>query len=264
MYEFEKIIFEVTDHVAVINLNRPEKLNMLYVPYFRDLIKTADIIDNDQSIFVAIITGGEKVFSAGDDVNEPEEMLRQKELGLFEWMRVLQTTLNRIARIKKPVIAAVAGYALGGGLELALACDFIVASENARLGLTEAKLGLLPCGGGTQRLPRLVGKPRAKEMMFCGDMLTAEESYEIGLVNHVYPEGTLMENAIALAQKICKKTSPVSNRMIKDAVNRGAEVDLDTAIYIECANAAAVGESEDKIEGMKAFAEKRAPIWPGK
>ena len=132
------------------------------------------------------------------------------------------------------------------------------------MGLTEAKLGLLPCGGGTQRLPRLVGKAWAKEMVFCGDMIDAQHALTIGLVNHVYPEGTLTENALALAEKISKKTSPVSNRFIKNAIDMGAEVDLETAIYLECSNAFQAGDSEDKEEGLKAFAEKRPPVWRGK
>lgn len=264
MQGFEKIKFEVQDHIALIDLNSPQTMNRLYAPFFRDLYKAADIIDNDETIFAAVLTGGEKVFCTGDDVTQPEELQRQKELGLFEWMKIVQDSMNRISHIKKPIIAAAAGYTLGGGLELALSCDFIVVSENVKMGQPEAKIGLLPCGGGTQRLPRLIGKPLSKELIFTGDFLDAKRALEIGLVNHVYPEGHLIENALALAGKICAKTSPASNQMIKHAIDGGCEANLENGLYLELSNAYRAGYSPDKEEGLKAFAEKRAPVWSGK
>ena len=164
MHQFEKIRFDLQGHVALIDLNSPQTMNRLYGPFFRDLNRAADEIEKNDGIFVAVITGGEKVFCTGDDVTQPEELQAQKELGLFDWMKIVQDCMTRISQIKKPVIAAVAGYALGGGLEMALACDFIVASENAKFGLPEAKIGVFPCGGGTQRLPRLIGRALAKEL----------------------------------------------------------------------------------------------------
>lgn len=264
MCEFEKIKFEVKGHVALLDLNSPQTMNRLYAPFFRDIHKAADEIDNNDDIFVAVITGGEKVFCTGDDVTQPEELKKQKELGLFEWMKIVQDCMTRISQIKKPVIAAVAGYALGGGLEMALACDFIVASENAKLGLTEAKIGVFPCGGGTQRLPRRIGKALAKEFIFTGDFINAERALEIGLVNHVYPVDTLVESAMALAQKISERTSPASDRLIKHAIDLGCNTDIATGLNIELDDAYRAGFSPDKDEGLKAFAEKRAPVWSGK
>ena len=264
MYEFEKIKMEVEDHVAVIDLNNSKKMNLLYAPFFRDLQKAADIIEADDSIFVAVITGGEKIFCAGDDVSQPEELQFQKEHGLYEWMSHTQNCFSRISQITKPVIAAVAGYALGGGLEMALACDFIVVSENVKMGLTEAKIGVFPCGGGTQRLPRRIGKAWAKELMFTGDFVNAEQALQLGLANHVYPENTLVESAVTLAKKIAKKTCPASDRLMKHAIDCGYETDLKTGLIIELDDAFREGFSPDKEEGLKAFAEKRPPVWTGK
>ncbi|MPM12575.1 putative enoyl-CoA hydratase echA8 [bioreactor metagenome] len=264
MYEFEKIKFEVQDRIALIDLNSPQTMNRLYAPFFRDLHKAADIIDSDDGIFVAVVTGGEKVFCTGDDVTQPEELKLQKDLGLFEWMKIVQDCMTRISYINKPIIAAVAGYTLGGGLEMAMACDFIVASENTKMGLTEAKLGVFPCGGGTQRLPRLVGKPLAKEIIFTGDFVDAKHALEIGLVNRIYPEGHLVENALALARKICEKTSPATDRLAKHAIDGGCATDMENGLYIELSDAYRAGFSPDKDEGLKAFSEKRAPVWSGK
>lgn len=264
MCQFEKIRFDLQGHVALIDLNSPQTMNRLYGPFFRDLNRAADEIEKNDEIFVAVITGGEKVFCTGDDVTQPEELQAQKELGLFDWMKIVQDCMTRISQIKKPVIAAVAGYALGGGLEMALACDFIVASENAKFGLPEAKIGVFPCGGGTQRLPRLIGRALAKELIFTGDFVSAQHALEIGLVNHVYPEGELVSSAMALAQKICERTSPASDRLIKHAIDCGCMTDLDAGLYIELSDAYRAGFSPDKDEGLKAFAQKRPPVWSGK
>lgn len=257
---YEKIKFEISDGIALICINNPKQMNTLFPKSFKELNMAVDAIEEDSSVRAVIIHGNEKLFCAGDNITDEEAQKEIEEKGNIEFVKNLQKTFTRIDKLKQPVIAAVAGYALGGGCELALACDFIIASENTKIGLPEAKLGVIPCIGGTQRLPRRVGSAWAKEIMFTCDFLSAEEACRIGLVNHVVPEGEVLNKAMKIAKKICER-APISLSMINNAVDLGMDTDLLTGLEIEARNTDTCLRSEDINEGLTAFAEKRKPVF---
>ena len=258
---YENIIFDVTEGIATITFNRPKALNALNGQLLDELSNALDRIDADEAIRVLILTGaGEKSFVAGADINE---LATFNTLQGKQFSRKGQLIITRLQELAIPVIAAVNGFALGGGSEMALACDFIYASENAMFGLPEITLGIIPGFGGTQRLPRLIGSNRAKEMIFTGSMMPATEAETIGMVNRVFAADSLMEEVMKTAQAIAAK-GKVSLRAAKQAVNNGLNVDLATGLQIEVDAFAICMASEDGKEGTQAFIEKRKPNFKGK
>lgn len=251
---FENILLEKQEKISIITINRPESLNALNGITISELSSALDILENDPNCRVVIITGGgQKSFVAGADIkefsdfgrNEAEKLARNGQNLLF----------NKIENLKKPVIAAVNGFALGGGLELAMSCHIRYASENAKLGLPEVTLGLIPGYGGTQRLPKLVGKGIANEMIFSAKMITAEKAKEIGLVNEVYPIENLLPKTIELASLISKN----SPQGISKAIASVNASDNQDGYELEIKSFGELFEMEDKKEGVSAFINKRKP-----
>ncbi len=257
----ELVLLEKTPPLATITINRPKALNALNSKVLAELDKTLDRVNEDEEIRVVIITGsGEKAFVAGADIAEMSEM---SPLEGSNFSRLGQLVFQKVQDLKKPVIAAVNGYALGGGSELALACDFIYASENAKFGLPEVTLGIFPGFGGTQRLPRLIGKSRAKELIFTGKMISAAEAYEMGMVNKVVPLDQLMDAVKEVATQIAKN-GPIAVYIAKNLVDVGYDIPLDDGCLMESRSFGMCCSTEDKKEGMKAFLEKRKPVFKGR
>jgi len=258
---YENLKVETRDGVAVVTVNRPDKLNALDDRTVEELDAAFAAIGADPQVRGAILTGaGEKAFVAGADIGE---LATQSPVDGKERSIRGQKVLDRIENLGKPVIAAVNGFALGGGCELALACHVRIASENARLGTPEVKLGIM-CGyAGTQRLPRLVGKGRALEMLLTGEMVGAQDALRIGLVNRVVPKETLLAEAETLL-RLMLANGPVSLRFTLEAVNAGLEMPLDEAQYLEATLFGLICTTEDMKEGTKAFLEKRPAKFQGK
>ena len=254
---YETIILEKKERVATITLNRPP-MNPLNRKMYEELGQVAEELDADPEVKVVIITGaGEKAFAAGLDVKEVEgkSVTDMKDFQAFS-----RDASAQVAAIEKPVIAALSGLALGGGLELALCCDLRIAAEGTRFGQPEVTLGIIPGGGGTQRLPRLIGAARAKELFFTGAMIDAQTALEMGLVNKIVPADKLMEEAVALATTIAAMPA-VALKMIKQAVDHGINMDLNSALIYEGESFMLSYTSEDGREGLRAFVEKRKPSY---
>jgi len=260
---FETLLYEVRDGVAVVTLHRPERMNTLGGTMKPDLQAVfGDLARNDDAVRAVVLTGsGDRAFCAGADIKEraglqqslPEYHLRQK--ATHDLFRTIET-------FEKPVIAAINGVALGGGLELALCADIRIAASHAKLGLPEARIGALPAAGGTQRLPRLVGMGWAKQLMFTCDHIDARQALAIGLVTQVTEPTELMPAALAMAARIAAN-APLSVRFIKQAVDRGMQVGIEAGLEYERYAAAIVVSSQDRVEGMKSFVEKRKPVFKG-
>jgi enoyl-CoA hydratase len=257
---FENIVFQVDQGIATITFNRPKALNALNQALLAELSKALDAIAADESIRVLILTGaGEKAFVAGADIGE---LATFSALQAKNFSKAGHAIIARLQELPIAVIAAVNGFALGGGSEIALACDFIYAVDAAKFGLPEITLGLIPGFGGTQRLPRLIGANRAKEMIFTGKMITAAEAAQIGLVNKVVPAAALMEEVLKTAKDIAAK-GRVSLRAAKQAINQGLNVDLASGCNIEVDAFAIALASPDAKEGTAAFLEKRKAVFKG-
>jgi enoyl-CoA hydratase/carnithine racemase len=258
----KEILVESAGQVCTITLNRPESMNALNLTTLEALAAVVTELRFDRSTRVVVITGaGEKAFCSGADLKErvglaPDQVRR--------FVVLVRNTFTAIEHLPQPVIAAVNGLALGGGTELALACDLRVASEKASLGLTEVKLAIIPGAGGTQRLPRLIGKGRAKELILTGRRVEASEALAIGLVNRVVPAAGLMAAAMELAGRMLEN-SPIALQQAKMAINHGSETDLTTGLQLETAAYAyeAVIPTRDRLEGLAAFREKRRPVYTG-
>ena len=258
--KYKNIIFEVKDGIAIITFNRPEVLNALNDKLLKELSHALDEIAENEDIRALILTGaGEKSFVAGADI---KEIATFDALDAKSFAQTGHSTINKFENLPIPVIAAVNGFALGGGCEIALVCDFIYASENAMFGLPEVNLGLIPGMGGTQRLPRLVGKNMAKEMIFTGKMIPAAEAKTMGLANRVCSQEQLMDEAVKTAKTIASR-GKVSLRTAKQAINNGMNVDLTTGCSIEIDAFALCFTSPDAKEGASAFLEKRTPDFKG-
>ncbi|MEM3702831.1 MAG: enoyl-CoA hydratase-related protein [Candidatus Bathyarchaeia archaeon] len=259
--EFKYTLYEKRDGVATITINRPEALNVLNKETYLEILYRLDDAEKDENVKVIVITGtGEKAFCAGLDLKavkgiNPVEMVELSKLGH-------KLTLA-IEEIGKPVIAAINGYALGGGLELAMACDIRIASENARLGQPEVNVGLIPGNGGTQRLPRLVGKGIAKELIFTGKMIDAKTAETLGIVNKVVPQGELKSAVEALAKELLSKP-PIALKLAKELINISTETDLKIGLAYEAEATGVLASTYDFKEGVTAFTEKRKPEFKGK
>ncbi|MBO9539862.1 enoyl-CoA hydratase [bacterium] len=246
--------------VTVLKLNRPDKMNALSFPTLLMLREAIEALRFDPEVRVVLITGeGDKAFSAGADLKERAGMT---PVQVKEFIRTIRDTFTAIEDLGKPVIAVVNGLALGGGTELALACDIRLAADSALMGLTETSLGIIPGAGGTQRLPRLVGKGKAKELIFTARRVAASEAKEIGLVEQVYPAERLMDEAMAMALKIAEN-GPIALEQAKYAVNAGSETDLKTGMLFESRAYDVIIPTKDRLEGLAAFREKRKPVYVG-
>lgn len=256
----ENIKVNIEGSVAIITMNRPKALNALNNQTLDELNAIIDSISADGNILGVIITGEGKGFVAGADIVQMQPYKAEEGRNYAEYA---QGTFNKIEALGKPVIAAVNGYALGGGCELSMSCDLRIASDRAIFGQPEVNLGVIPCFGGTQRLPRLIGSGRAKELIFTGRMVKADEAVAIGLVNKVVPAEELLNEAKNMMDTIISK-APMAIKYSKIAINRGADLDLANALELEKDLAALTFASEDKDEGMTAFIEKRTPKFNNK
>ena len=246
--------------IAIITLNRPESANALSTALLYELSHLLYDLAFRRDVRVVIFTGaGEKVFCAGADLKERSGM---NETEVRKTVTMIRETINQIEQLPQPVICALNGSAFGGGLELALACDIRVAADTAQLGLTETSLGIIPGAGGTQRLPRLIGKGKAKELIFTAKRITAKEAEQIGLVEYVVPREQLMEKAMEIAEQIVVN-APIAVMQAKIAINRGLDVDLATGLRIEQMAYDITIPTKDRLEGLQAFKEKRKPVYKG-
>jgi enoyl-CoA hydratase len=258
---FELLTYTKEGPFAFITINRPKVMNALSNALVEEFDKAFDLVEEDEEVRALIITGaGDKAFMAGADIKELEarDFIKGRQQTKHR-----QEVFNRLAEMRVPVIAAINGFALGAGLELAVACTLRVAADHAKLGSPEVNLGIIPGDGATQRLPRLVGFGRAMELVLTGDFIDAEEAYRIGLVNKVVPPEELMEAAKKLAGKIAKK-APLAIQFAKEAVNRSLEVGIYEGLAHESYLHALACATEDKKEGVQAFLEKRKPDFKGK
>lgn len=260
MSNYETILVEKRGNVAILTINRPDKLNALGHKVHTEGVAALEELRKDSEVRVVVITGaGEKSFIAGADISEFTGQTAVSQRSVFQEA----TLFNSIDNFPKPVIAMINGFCLGGGCEIALACDLRIASEKAKLGQPEINLGIIPGGGGTQRLTRLIGEGKSMEMILTGDMIDANTALNLGLVNHVYSAADLEIKTMELANKIAEK-SPIALQMAKEAVKLAAKSNLDEGLRREVDLFAICFSSQDKEEGVNAFLEKRKPVFTGK
>lgn len=255
---YTNLIVSTQDGYGLIQFNRPEVLNALNMKLMEELVDALEIMDKDDSVRAIILTGNEKAFAAGADI---KEMADASAIDML--MRDQFARWDRIRKIKKPLIAAVSGFALGGGCELAMSCDIIIASETAKFGQPEISIGTMPGAGGTQRLTRAVGKYKAMEMVLTGKMISAEEAMRWGLVNKIAPIEYYLCEAQELAKEIASKP-PVAVKLAKESVLKSFDTTIEGGLEYERKNFYLLFASEDQKEGMNAFIEKRKPEWKGK
>ena len=259
--ENDVLLIEERDGILILTLNRPEIMNSLNFAMLKALKAQIEAVRFNTDIRVVIITGaGEKAFCAGADL---KERVTLSPIQVKEFITTIRNLFAAIEELNKPVIAAVNGVALGGGTELAIASDIRIASSNATMGLTETRLAIIPGAGGTQRLPRLVGKGKAKELIFMGQRIDAAEALRIGLVNRTCQPEELLNEAIKMAETICE-AGPIAIEQAKYAINAGLETDLHTGLAIESNAYWITIPTEDRLEGLAAFREKRKPVYKGK
>ncbi|MEM3731569.1 MAG: enoyl-CoA hydratase-related protein [Candidatus Bathyarchaeia archaeon] len=259
--EFKYIIYEKSDGIATITLNRPEALNALSKEVVEEVMSALQDAEKDENTRVIVLTGaGEKAFSAGADIKSMKGMnaTKARELSTMGWK-----LCHMLENLEKPVIAAINGYALGGGLEVAMACDIRIAAENARMGQTEINIGLIPGWGGTQRLPRLIGKTKAMELILTGKMVDAKTAEQLGLINMVVPQEKFRETVRQFALDLAQK-APIALKVAKALINKGLDASLDAGLALEREGIGVVGSTEDLQEGVAAFIEKRKPAFKGK
>jgi enoyl-CoA hydratase len=253
--------YEEANGIVTLTLNRPDVMNSVNRALLVELGKRIDELQFNKSVRVVIITAaGQKAFCAGADLKERAGM---DEMEVRQFIYSIRSLFSRIESLNKPVIAAVNGIALGGGTELALACDMRFAAENASMGLTETRLAIIPGAGGTQRLPRLIGIGKAKELIFTGRRVNAQEALEIGLVNRICPRDQLLQECRKTAEMILE-TGPIAIEQAKYAINAGMETDINTGLGIESNAYWLTIPTEDRLEGLKAFREKRTPVYKGR
>lgn len=255
---FKNILTSTEDQIGIVQLNRPNVLNALSHDLMAELVEALESFDRDEKVRAIVLTGNERAFAAGADIKEMSE-----ESSISIMLKDQFATWDRVKNIKKPIIAAVSGFALGGGCELAMTCDIIVASESAQFGQPEINIGVIPGAGGTQRLTRCVGKYKAMEMILTGRHITACEAYEAGLVNKVVPVELYLDEAKTLAKEIAKRP-PIAVQLAKEAVLKAFDVPITEGLNFERKNFYALFASQDQKEGMKAFMEKRAASFVGR
>jgi enoyl-CoA hydratase len=261
MTDFQNIKLEKKNQIVYVTIDRPKVLNALNMATMQELKRAFAAVKDDDEVRVAILTGaGEKAFVAGADIGE---LSQHTPVSAKDYTHKGQAIIDAIENLGKPVIACVNGFALGGGCELAMACTMRIASENAKLGQPEVKLGLIPGYGGTQRLPRLVGKGIAMQLVLTGEMISAQEAHRIGLVNEVVPAGELIARAEAIAAKIIAN-APLAIQYTMEAVNRGLDLPLSDGLFLEATLFGVCCATDDKNEGTKAFLEKRPAQFRGK
>jgi len=256
--DFITVNEQLDTHIALIELNRPKELNALNLQLMHELRDALQQLDKNENVRVIILTGNEQAFAAGADIKQMADKSAVDMLMIDQF-----STWDQIRKTKKPIIAAVSGFALGGGCELAMTCDMIIASESAKFGQPEIKIGVMPGAGGTQRLTKAIGKAKAMELILTGRFLTADEALFYGLVNRVVPVEMYLHEAITLAKEIAQQ-SPIAAQLAKESVNRSFETHLDEGLHFERKNFYLTFSSEDQKEGMKAFIEKRKAIYKGK
>ena len=256
--EFILVTPQARPAVALIQLNRPKELNALNLQLMQEIRDALKVLDEDDAVRVVVITGNERAFAAGADI---KQMAGKTAIDMLITDQF--STWDQIRKFRKPLIGAVSGFALGGGCELAMTCDMLVASETAQFGQPEIRIGTMPGAGGTQRLTRAVGKAKAMEMVLTGEFISAQEAHRVGLVNRVVPTGQYLEEAYRLAASIAAM-SPVAARLAKESVNRSFETHLDEGLHFERKNFYLTFASEDQKEGMAAFLEKRPGNWTGR
>ncbi|RJQ75218.1 MAG: hypothetical protein C4519_16055 [Desulfobacteraceae bacterium] len=259
---YETILYEKEQHIGMVTLNRPERLNALSFKLREELLDVFTEMEKDEDVIVVILTGGPKAFSAGADIKERSGMVATQPQIYFNQQKT-HRFFSMIENFEKPVIGAISGVAVGGGCELALVCDIRIASETAKFGVPEVKIGVIPAAGGTQRLPRIIGVTKAKELLFTGDFIDAQEAYRLNLVNKIVPVDSLIDEAREMARKLIANP-PLSIKFAKRAVNAGMQMDLASGLDYEAHCAALLSVSEDRIEGFKAFTEKRKPQFKGR
>ena len=255
---YSHIIVSMEDGYAVVQFNRPEVLNALNIKLMEELVQALENLDKDDAVRCIILTGNEKAFAAGADIKEMADASAVEMLLRDQFAR-----WDRIRKIKKPLIAAVSGFALGGGCELSMTCDIIIASETAKFGQPEISIGVMPGAGGTQRLTRAVGKYKAMEMILTGKMISAEEAGRWGLVNKVVPAEMYLEEAKSLAKEIASKP-PVAVRLAKESVLKSFDTTIEGGLEFERKNFYLLFATDDQKEGMKAFMERRKADWKGR
>ncbi len=259
--EYQSIIYTKNESIATVTLNRPASMNALNTSVYEELQDVFSQMEADEEIRVVVLAGNDKFFSAGADIVELKNIVTPVDVQRFA--RFSRDVFRQIEATEKPLIAAVSGFALGGGCELALVCDLRIASESAVFGLPEIKIGVMPGGGGTQLLTRIVGVTKAKELLYTGDNIDAKEAYRIGLVNKVVPFEKLMEETYALAKKIAARPG-IAVKMTKFAVDGGINLDIRSAIAYEARCFEILFSTDDQKEGMKAFMEKRKAVFKGR
>ena len=251
---FEHILMETRGAVGLVTLNRPEALNALCAALIKELAAALDAFEADDAIGAIVLTGSDKAFAAGADIKEMSGR-SYMDVYLSDFITV---GWERVSTCRKPIVAAVAGYALGGGCEMAMMCDYIIAADSARFGQPEITIGAIPGAGGTQRLPRFVGKAKAMEMCLTGRMMDADEAERSGLVSRVVPAAELLDEAVKSAAKVAAMSQPIA-MMVKESVNRAYETTLAEGVLFERRTFHSVFATEDQKEGMHAFVEKRKP-----
>ncbi|MDP5172883.1 MAG: enoyl-CoA hydratase-related protein [Bacteroidia bacterium] len=257
-YTYIEVTKQIKPYIGLIRLNRPKELNALCLGLMDELVLAFRDLDSDSEIRCIVITGNERAFAAGADIKEmagktSTDMLQVDQFSKWE----------AIKNVKKPIIAAVSGFALGGGCELTMLCDMIVASESAQFGQPEIKIGVIPGAGGTQRLTRAIGKARAMELVLTGRFISAQEAYDAGLITRVVPVELYLEEALSLAQKVAAM-APIAAQLAKESVNAAFNSHLDEGLRLERKNFYLLFATEDQTEGMEAFVEKRPPLWKGR
>ena len=255
---YQYLLVTTEHNVATVQINRPDVLNALNVALMVELVDALEALDKDKNVACIVLTGNDRAFAAGADINEMIEVSAMEMLYRDQFAR-----WDRMRKIKKPMIAAVSGFALGGGCELAMICDIIIASETAKFGQPEINIGVMPGAGGTQRLTRAVGKAIAMEMVLTGRMISADEALRFGLINKVVPVEFYLRKAITLGREIASKP-PVAVRLIKDAILKSFDTTIEGGLEFERKNFYLLFASEDQKEGMQSFVEKRKAEWKGR
>lgn len=258
---FKTLFSEMRGAVGIVTINRPDQMNSLNGELLQELGEILDRYEGDGMVGALVLTGGTKLFCAGADVKYVTSLKSINDFLAFS--RQTRETFQKIETFGKPVIAAIGGAALGGGLEMALCCDLRVASEKAKLGLPETKLGAIPGAGGTQRLPRLIGPALAKKLIFTGNFISADEAFRIGLINEVTSPDECLNKAVELAGEISER-APLALQAAKKCINTGLQVDLESGLNYEAECVKSVIGSEDHHEGFLSFMEKRQPVWKGR